>query len=81
MGAELFVAALLVLQQSDGSRIELYGGRGPCSAPALYGAYIPATGDPIGACWRPVGAEVLVVFLDTDTARIPLAAFKRPTRL
>lgn len=81
MGAELFLAALLVLQQSDGSRIELYGGRGPCSAPALHGAYIPASGDPIGACWRPVGSDILMVFLDTDVHTIPLAAFKRPTRL
>lgn len=82
MGAELFLSALLVLQQSDGSRIELYGDRGPCSPPALSGAYIAAAGERIGACWRQTGgAAVVMVFFDTDVATIPLSAFRRPVRL
>lgn len=72
---------VLEVTSDDHSIIALYGEAGPCVGGALKAEYTAKDGvTKIPGCFQMRGDHVVIVFFDTDTAAIPIAAFRPPKR-
>lgn len=58
-------------------RITLHDDVGVCLGAARLAVFEDGT-QRIPGCWVARGDAVMIVFLDADVARVPIAAFKRP---
>ena len=72
-------AKIMGTVDSETGRIDLHDEQGQCAGKALRAEYVPVEGEKIQGCWVTGGPFVLVVFLDADIARIPVAMIRPPT--
>ena len=74
------LAAIVVAASSTGAEVRLSQETGPCVQGARLAEWVsPDAQTRIPGCWRLAGEVVEIGFLDGDSLRIPVGAFK-PTR-
>ncbi len=74
LAAGIAEAAVVGYAESEGGRIDLHDERGQCAGQALQAEFVGPTGERVAGCWIARSGQVLVVFMDTDVARIPVRA-------
>lgn len=67
-----------VAESPDGAAIVFHDEAGPCVSGALRAEYKAKDGTTVPGCWMLNGPIALVVFFDTDLARVPVGAIKPP---
>ena len=72
---------ILEASPGDGTTIVLHDTPGPCHGQAKFAEYIAKDGSKIPGCYKTMGAAIAIVFLDTDTAVIPISELRQPKKL
>lgn len=73
---ELLVAAQILIAQGEKASVELLPEAGPCQGAAHHARYVPLEGPVVDGCWRLVGENIQIAFLDADALRVPFEAFQ-----
>jgi hypothetical protein len=59
----------------------LYDEKRFCMGDAQYAEWVAKDGTKIPGCWRAAGGTIVIVFVDTDTATIPMQALQPPKNI
>lgn len=70
-----------IVEVTDGDvRVELHADAGPCQHGALWAVFYRGR-ERTSGCWRLVGADIFIAWLDADASRIPARLFREPKPL
>lgn len=74
-------AVIGIAEPGDGSAVVFHDEAGPCVGGALRAEYRAKDGTNVPGCYVIRGAVALVVFFDTDMARVPVQAIQPPKQV
>lgn len=65
---------------SSGSRLDLHDDAGVCQGEAKRAEWVAPDLTSISGCWKPLGENIRVAFLDGDADDVPMTVFQLPKR-